>query len=264
MKVLVICHFYNEEYLLPFWLDHHTKLFDHGIMINNGSTDRSVEIIKEYAPDWKIIDSKLNSFDALALDCIVQQQEMTWNGWKICLNVSEFITNDLRRVIEDAERKNIYALETKPFIMFDPNENIELIASVPLLVQKPFGFYDNALYDFLMRDQKLRKLFHLLLFKKGSYKRRARLLHRHLLGGYSPGRHNWFHKSCRNDDLKMYWYGFSPSTKDFVKRKLSFGETLPDEQQSLGRYHNIDRNKLKIIFLIHKVFFKIFGTKLDD
>ena len=38
--------FYNEEYLLPWWLAHHTKLFDHGILINKGSTDRSVEICK--------------------------------------------------------------------------------------------------------------------------------------------------------------------------------------------------------------------------
>ena len=42
----VISHFYNEEYLLPWWLAHHTKLFDHGILINKGSTDRSVEICK--------------------------------------------------------------------------------------------------------------------------------------------------------------------------------------------------------------------------
>ena len=264
MKILLICHFYNEEYLLPFWLKHHTKLFDHGIMINNGSTDRSAEIIKEYAPNWEIIDSNLKSFDALGLDCIVQQQEMTWNGWKICLNVSEFITNDLRRIVTDAERKNIFALETNPFIMFDPHENTELISSAPLLLQKPYGFHDNAIYDFLVRDQKLRKLIHILFLKKGSYKRRARLLHRHLLGGYSPGRHNWFHESYRNDDLKMYWFGFSPNTQAFLNRKLSFGETLPVDQISLGKYHKTDGRKLGIDFFIHKVFFKIFGKKLSD
>ncbi|MBJ3789276.1 glycosyltransferase family 2 protein, partial [Bacillus sp. OA1] len=46
MKKTIISHFYNEEYLLPWWLMHHTKIFDHGILINRGSTDRSVEICK--------------------------------------------------------------------------------------------------------------------------------------------------------------------------------------------------------------------------
>ena len=45
--------FYNEEYLLPWWLMHHTKIFDHGILINRGSTDRSVEICKLLAPTGK-------------------------------------------------------------------------------------------------------------------------------------------------------------------------------------------------------------------
>ena len=49
----VISHFYNEEYLLPWWLMHHTKLFDHGILINKGSTDRSAQISKRFAPYWE-------------------------------------------------------------------------------------------------------------------------------------------------------------------------------------------------------------------
>ena len=58
----VISHFYNEEYLLPWWLMHHTKIFDHGILINRGSTDRSVEICKLFAPTGKYeIQDSLNS-----------------------------------------------------------------------------------------------------------------------------------------------------------------------------------------------------------
>ena len=50
MKTTVITHFWNEEILLPYWLKHHLELFDHGILINYRSTDKSVEIIKELAP----------------------------------------------------------------------------------------------------------------------------------------------------------------------------------------------------------------------
>ena len=36
-RLTVICHFRNEEVLLPFWLRHHALLFDHGILIDYGS-----------------------------------------------------------------------------------------------------------------------------------------------------------------------------------------------------------------------------------
>ena len=47
MKLTVISGIYNEEYLLPFWLEHHRKIFDHGVIVDWHSTDRSLEIIRE-------------------------------------------------------------------------------------------------------------------------------------------------------------------------------------------------------------------------
>jgi hypothetical protein len=41
----VIIHIYNEEYLLPFWLNHHKNIFNHGIIIDN-----SINICKEICP----------------------------------------------------------------------------------------------------------------------------------------------------------------------------------------------------------------------
>ena len=56
--ITVISHFFNEEYLLPFWLEHHSKIFDHGIMIDYCSTDRSVEIIRKFCPSWTIVKTQ--------------------------------------------------------------------------------------------------------------------------------------------------------------------------------------------------------------
>ncbi len=56
MYKTIISHFYNEEYLLPWWLEHHKKYFNHGIMINYASTDNSVSIIKQICPDWTAIE----------------------------------------------------------------------------------------------------------------------------------------------------------------------------------------------------------------
>ena len=49
---------YNERYLLPFWLNHHKKLFDDIIIIDYNSTDNSIKICKNICPNAKIINSK--------------------------------------------------------------------------------------------------------------------------------------------------------------------------------------------------------------
>ena len=87
----LISHFYNEEYLLPWWLMHHTKLFDHGILINRSSTDRSVEICQQYAPHWEIRNSKVLEFDAIQVDHEVMDIEKEVTGWKMTLNTTEFL-----------------------------------------------------------------------------------------------------------------------------------------------------------------------------
>ena len=52
--MILFSHIYNEEYLLPYWLNHHKKIFNHGVIIDNFSTDKSVDIIKSIVPDWEI------------------------------------------------------------------------------------------------------------------------------------------------------------------------------------------------------------------
>jgi hypothetical protein len=32
--ITLLSHFYNEEYLLPFWIEHHKKQFDYAILID--------------------------------------------------------------------------------------------------------------------------------------------------------------------------------------------------------------------------------------
>ena len=65
MKKTLLCHFYNEEYMLPWFLNHHKQIFDHGIMIDYHSTDRSVEIIREICPTWAIITSRNPDFQLI-------------------------------------------------------------------------------------------------------------------------------------------------------------------------------------------------------
>ena len=90
----ILSHFYNEEYLLPWWLNHHKKYFDHGIMVNYNSTDNSVKIIKEICPTWEIIDSENKFFDADLVNFEMQKIESTFDGWRIVLNTTEFLIGD--------------------------------------------------------------------------------------------------------------------------------------------------------------------------
>ena len=67
MKTL-LCHFYNEEWMLPWFLNHHKQIFDHGIMIDYHSTDHSREIIREICPSWDIVTSRNIDFQADTID----------------------------------------------------------------------------------------------------------------------------------------------------------------------------------------------------
>ena len=103
MKVVLISHFFNEEFLLPHWIQHHVKMFDHGVMINYGSTDRSVKIIKELAPHWEIRQTRNQFFDAPLVDQEVMSIEREFRCcWKMALNTTEFLVMpglDLKRTL---------------------------------------------------------------------------------------------------------------------------------------------------------------------
>ena len=88
----VIMHFHNEEYLLPWWINHHKKLFDDGILINYHSTDRSVEICKELCPPhWQIVDTVNNDFSVDPIDTEIKMYEKSVVGFKMTLTATEFL-----------------------------------------------------------------------------------------------------------------------------------------------------------------------------
>ena len=92
MRRIVISHFYNEAYLLPWWLKHHREMFDHGVLIDYASTDDSVAICRELVPDWEVIPSENAHFSALLCDFEVMKHEQRFpDAWKIALNTTEFL-----------------------------------------------------------------------------------------------------------------------------------------------------------------------------
>jgi hypothetical protein len=218
MRKTILTHFYNEEYLLPWWLEHHKKHFDWGVLINYGSTDRSVEIIKDICPEWKVVDSINDWFDARMCDREVMQYERQIPGWKITLNVTEFLVGDFSVLNEKLDQE----LKIPCTVMVDDDPNNQAIYSVPLIEQKRFGVPYN---------------------EGGSTLRRSRCIHNKKEVQYPLGRH---FESYDNESLRVLWYGWAPYNEELKRRKLQVQTRIPesDKAQGYGREHIVTSEEL--------------------
>ena len=211
-------HFYNEEYLLPWWCEHHKKIFDQALLINYDSTDRSVEIIKDICPDWLIVDSVNKSFDAQKIDVEVMHYESKVFGWKASLNTTEFLVGDFS-LLDDQEDKTIFVPST---VMVDVDPDSIPTYDKPLVEQKQFGIrYDEI----------------------DSTIRRPRCIHNKSSYQYTIGRHE---DSYTTTDLHILWYGWSPFNDQQINRKLQIQSRIPasDKMRGLGTQHITNEQNL--------------------
>jgi hypothetical protein len=228
MKKTILCHFYNEEYMLPWFLNHHKQMFDHGVMIDYHSTDRSVEIIKEICPTWDIVTSRNKDFQADKIDTEVNDIEAGIEGWKICLNVTEHLIGDYS-VMGDTPAQLFV-----PSVFFvDCDRERTVTHDLPLYEQKTDGFmYKDSHKDFL--------------------ERRARSLHNTVIEYpanstqlcMAPGRH-W--NVYNTHDLAIFYYGWCPFDAGQVGRKLQIQTQIPliDRQLNRGFHHITNKETLE-------------------
>lgn len=218
----VISHFFNEEYLLPWWLKHHTEIFDHGILIDYNSTDRSVEIVKELAPDWTLVSSRNEWFGAEAADIEVMDYEATIEGWKIALNTTEFVLGDFNSL--DTTAENLLVIPTTVMVDLEPDNPVTYNDS--LVTKKPFGVLSG--HD------------------GGVDLRPPRAMHRNARGNYTAGRHFYGH-AINCSDIHLLWYGWSPFTEETLQRKLQIQTRMPqsDKDRGFGTGHITTYEKLK-------------------
>jgi hypothetical protein len=202
-RLTVLCHFRNEEVYLPFWLRHHTRLFDHGIMIDYHSTDRSREIIRTLAPTWEIRTTRNEKFHSVSIDREVMDIEQEIAGWKMCLNVTEFVMHDnLRQFVNEfAEaRPSVMGLVTTGFIIQDTPEQVgQPLTDADLWEQRHFGCMEPD-------------PFH-------NSTDRRRLLHQAVHGAYGIGRHSNGVSMQQDPPLYLFWYGWCPLELKFQRNK---------------------------------------------
>jgi hypothetical protein len=228
MKKTLLCHFYNEAYMLPWFLNHHKQIFDHGIMIDYHSTDHSVDIIREICPTWDIVTSRNPDFQADCIDSEVNDIEKQIQGWRICLNVTEQLIGDYS--IMDEQPRQLLV----PSVFFvDCDRQNTATYNKPLYEQKHHGFMfsDNA---------------------RNFLERRSRSLH-NVPVHYpehstpecmAPGRH-W--NTYNTDQLVTFYYGWCPFDSGQLARKLQIQTQIPlvDRQLNRGFHHITNRETLE-------------------
>lgn len=222
----VVCHFYNEEFLLPWWLKHHKHVFDHGIMIDYHSTDRSMELIREICPDWEIRYTRNKYFDSAAIDKEVMNVEQMLGGWRMCLNVTEFLygNTDHLELLTDPTQ---YLIGNYVFVDMEDaaKETLTLDHNFPLHQQRHWG-YD----DFINSGQPRSSA--------GGMSRMHRSIHNYPLK-YTGGRHFGDGKEKSFDDLVIFYYGHADNGIAGTTRKTQIHSKISElESSAMGNHHH--------------------------
>ena len=220
MKTTVLTNIYNEEYLLPFWLEHHKDIFDHGIIIDYWSTDASVEICRRICPTWEVRTTKNPHFGAREIDQEFMELESTIEGIKVVLNTTEFlflekplsqifselITPEVQRISLSGCMYGVYSMREHT-----PTSLKELLSSV------------------LEKD--VRGQF--------EYYRGRRQVHNYPTGSYWIGRHGTNNPCSETKSLAILWLGYYPWNEITIARKLQIKTHIPDSDVQKGHsYHH--------------------------
>jgi hypothetical protein len=239
-KRVVISHFFNEAYLLPWWLKHHREMFDHGVLIDWSSTDGSADICRQLAPSWEVVPSENAHFAAILCDFEVMKHEARFPGaWKIALNTTEFLVAPaLAHMEATLERHELTAVRLPGAIMVDSAPDEAPDPGVPLTQQKQCGIWEDE-FDF--KTYAIPGL---------SFPTRSRIHHRYVIGAYTPGRHgSHLPGQCAgNRELgAIWWYGFSPWTDAFKARKLHISTRRDafDRKHGFGAQHEAGPSDLE-------------------
>jgi hypothetical protein len=232
---VVISHFFNEAYLLPWWLKHHREIFDHGVLIDYASTDESVAICKELVPHWEVVPSENASFAAILCDFEVMKHESRFpNAWKLALNTTEFfVAPGLEKMERLLVQHDLTGVRLPGAVMVDIDPNTPPDPARSLVEQKSAGIWENEI-DFKG-----------LAIPGLTFPTRSRFYHRYAIGAYTPGRHSsQLPRQCNGSrDLgSIRWYGFSPWCNAFKARKLqiSYRRDTFDVKNGFGAQHQAD------------------------
>lgn len=234
----IITNIFNEEYLLPFWLDYHKRIFDHGIIIDYDSTDKSIEIIKTICPTWEIrrtknlVDGRV-LFETYRIEEECKEIEISVKyGYKIYLNTTEWLI--LNKPLHEILNFNI------------TNKCYLLNVYLPLY-ENDDNFYPTNTQDFISNFN------HKIVSAKEI--RGYRFIFNRDYGNYAVGRHFTnissdyptdlsSYKSLSDIGMCVFWCGYYPINELLWTRKLNVKtnmniniEIMPELGRNTARQH---------------------------
>lgn len=131
----------------------------------------------------------------------IQELESRYIGWKIALNISEYlIIDDLSQFLDKWERENpdSVGLRTTGVILVDREiQDIESFRDINMIYKRDFGY--------LEKGKSWNGDTHTFATNNNVY--RSRLLHRGIHGAYGSGRHTTFHDVSISGDIFVAWIG---------------------------------------------------------
>ena len=219
MKTTLITLIYNEEYLLPFWLNHHKNLFDDIVIIDYNSTDNSIQICKNICPNAKIITSKNKYYGSSTTDLEIIEIENNIDGIKLVLNITEFLF--LKKPIKD---------------LFNDSDNdkksYKIIAYTPYSSKKyEINNYKDLISNLLNED---------VLYNRDI--NHSRDIHNYSNGNYVDKRKGTNNITYITNDVFIIWFGFYPMNDKFIQRKLQIKNNISeiDKKNNSHHFYNID------------------------
>jgi|688.fasta_scaffold219953_1 UDP-glucose 4-epimerase len=223
-KTTLLTNVFNEEYLLPFWLNHHKEMFDDLVVVDYNSTDRSIEICKKICPNCKIISTRNSHFDAIKIDEEFMDIENNIEGIKIVLNTTEFLfcettVKDLFTDI-DANKKQCYGIKAiSPYSLnnYNINNGYELIKNL---------LNEDIVYNYDRLGE--------------------RFIHNYSNGKYEVGRHFTNNANTLTDKAHIVWFGYYPLNEKLLNRKLQIKDRVPlsDIERGCGLHHLNNREQM--------------------
>ena len=216
MKSTLITLIYNEEYLLPFWLNHHKKLFDDIIIIDYNSTDNSIEICKNICPNAKIINSKNKYYGNRTTDLEIMEIENSIEGIKLVLNITEFLflKNPIKHLFNDNDNDN-------------DKKSYKIIAYTPYSSKK-YEINDNKeLISNLLNDD--------VVFNRDI--NHSRDIHNYSNGNYIDKRKGTNNITYITNDVFIIWFGFYPMNEKFIQRKLEIKNKILENDKKNNSHH---------------------------
>lgn len=222
IRLHIVSHVRNEELLMPGWVKWHQQFQPDSVtIIDHNSTDRTVGIIKELAPTWNVIPTRLEWFAAGPLDHEVSEVEASLptspEDWKITLNATEYLwTPDLRTRLELVSRQapHLQAFGARSISLVDLEQNDSLD---PLQHTEGYIDYERGVV--------------------GS--RRWRYIHNQDYGHYHLGRHGVDLPATEMPDWFILHWQLAPYPL-CRERKLAIQTRIPDypdKQMGFGIQH---------------------------